>query len=290
MLPTATSCTSRTKIFTWASARCRPAPYVERQPWQVVSRTAQAHRRHSTWTQACAAQAHPDMRAAHIRRTAQAHRRHSTWTQACAAQAHTAMRAAHTRRTGACTTLTCAHQRRGGRVRGGEQGRQQALHRHKGRWGTHGSRAGTGYGVDTMSASSVWANRGRATTNCTGTPNASERRLLACACTCAATCQHPPGGRPARAPRAPAAAAPPRPHRAPGAGLDGTCTRPPAGARRQQRARRQDKARGPTQAPWVESRRPHAQPTTTSPPRPPPHRIYFPCMTGSGAKIKFLRY
>ena len=187
VLPTATSCTSPTKIFTWASPRCRPAPYVERQPWQVVGRTAQAHRRHSTWT------------------------------QACAAQAHTAMRAAHTRRTRACTTLTCAHQRRGGRVRGGEQGRQQALHRHKGRWGTHGSRAGTGYGVDTISASSVWANRGRATTNCTGTPNASERRLLACACTCAATCQHPPGGRPARAPRAPAAAAPPRPHRAPGA-------------------------------------------------------------------------
>ena len=106
MLPTGTSCTSPTKIFTWASLRCRPAPYVERQPWQVVSRTAQAHRRHSTWT------------------------------QACAAQAHTAMRAAHTRRTRACTTLTCAHQRRGGRARGGEQGRQQALRRHKGRWGT----------------------------------------------------------------------------------------------------------------------------------------------------------
>ena len=156
MLPTATSCTSATKIFTWAGPRCRPAPYVERQPWQVVNRTAQAHRRHSTWT------------------------------QACAAQAHTAIRAAHTRRTGACTTLTCAHQRRGGRARGGEQGRQQALRRHKGRWGAHGSGAGTGYGVDTMSASSVWANRGRATTNCTGTPNASERRLLACACTCAA--------------------------------------------------------------------------------------------------------
>ena len=196
------------------------------------------------------------MRTAHIRRTAQAHRRHSTWTQACAAQAHTVIRAAHTRRTGACTTLTCAHQRRGGRARGGEQGRQQALRRHKGRWGAHGSGSGTGYGVDTMSASSVWANRGRATTNCTGTPNASERRLLACACTCAVTRQHPPGGRPARAPRAPAAAAPPRLHRASSAGpgahvhqISGRCEATTARAAPRQSTRTNPSAMGRIPAP-----------------------------------------
>ena len=33
-------CSSATRIFTWASPRHRPAPYVVRQPWQVVTRTA----------------------------------------------------------------------------------------------------------------------------------------------------------------------------------------------------------------------------------------------------------
>ena len=38
------------------------------------------------------------------------------------------------------------------------------------------ARAGTGDRVYTMSASTVWANRDRWTTNCTGTPNAQHGR------------------------------------------------------------------------------------------------------------------
>ena len=49
------------------------------------------------------------------------------------------------------------------------------------------ARAGTGYGVYTMSASAVWANRGRSTTNCTGTPNAQHGRADE---RCAGTCRH----------------------------------------------------------------------------------------------------
>ena len=45
-----------------------------------------------------------------------------------------------------------------------------------------------------------------------------------------------------------------------------TCTRFPAAERRQQHARRKDKARRLTQVPWAESRRPLAQ-TTALPPR-----------------------
>ena len=50
-----------------------------------------------------------------------------------------------------------------------------------------------------------------------------------------------------------------------------TCTRFPAAERRQQHARRKDKARRLTQVPWAESRRPLAQ-TTALPPRMGPER------------------
>ena len=40
---------------------------------------------------------------------------------------------------------------------------------------------------DTMSASAVWANHGRSTTNCTGTPNAQHGRADE---RCAGTCRH----------------------------------------------------------------------------------------------------
>ena len=50
-----------------------------------------------------------------------------------------------------------------------------------------------------------------------------------------------------------------------------TCTRFPAAERRQQHARRKDKARRLTQVPWAESRRPLAQ-TTALPHRMGPER------------------
>ena len=63
-----------------------------------------------------------------------------------------------------------------------------------------------------------------------------------------------------------------------------TCTRFPAAERRQQHARRKDKARRLTQVPWAESRRPLAQ-TTALPHRMGPERP----MLAMTVKVFFLR-
>ena len=215
MLPTATSCTSATKIFTWASPRCRRAPYVERQTWQVVIRTVQAHRRHSTSVAAGA-------RAGENRGGS----RHYEGTKGAGARMVAAL--------GRGTVWTRCRRARSGTT---------------GAWRRQ-----------TAQAHPTQASAGPSPAHAHAQPHANTPRE---------------GARPARPARPP-----PPPHRdstAPPAPASArTCTRFPAAVRRQQRARRQDKARGLTQVPRVESRRPRAHPTTTSPPRPPPHRHLFP--------------